>query len=564
VYRQGWRNHAPGISPGLARFLESRRIVLAPGDKGVRSIGAQFETPLVILMSVVSVVLLIACANVANLLLARAAARRREMAIRLALGAARRRLVRQLLIEGLLLSAAGGTLGLLLAIWSARGLVNVLPRAVLDVGPDARVLGFTILVSVLTTVVFGIVPALRATRPDITPVWKGPLADAWGSRARLGRLLASGQVAMSLLLLIAAGLFIRTLGNLRGLDAGFHGEHVLLASMNPNLSRYSSERTDVFYADLVDRVSALPGVQAATIADAPLLGSAYVDGFSVEPSTESAETSLRVVAPRFFETMSIAIRQGRDFTGGDDSRSPKVAIINETIARKFFAGTNPVGRRIGVAGSSGVEIVGVIADTRYRGLRQAVPNIVYLPIAQVPRGADRTVHIRTAGPPASIADAVRAQVRALDATLPVRIRPFTDLVDEDLAQERLIASLSGFFGVLALALTSIGLYGVIAYGVQRRTREIGIRMALGARRSTVLGMVLRDCLGVVAAGIAIGIPASLWLTRLVTRQLFGVEPADPSTIATMTLSIAGVAFLAAVVPARRASRVDPSTALRTE
>jgi predicted permease len=369
---------------------------------------------------------------------------------------------------------------------------------------------------------------------------------------------------MSLLLLIAAGLFIRTLGNLRGIDAGFHGEHVLLASMNPNLSRYSPERTGAFYTDLVDRVSALPGVQAASVADAPLIGGSYIDGFSVEPSTQSAETSLRVVAPRFFETMGIAIRQGRDFTRDDDSGSPKVAIINETIARKFFAGTNPLGRRIGVAESSGVEIVGIIADTKYRELRGTIPNTIYLPIAQAQVGGDRTVHIRTVGRPASVAAAVRAQVRALDKTLPVRIRPFAELVDEHLAQERLIAALSGFFGGLALLLTCIGLYGVIAYGVQRRTREIGIRMALGARRSTVLAMVLRDCAGVLAVGIAFGIPAGVWLTRLVSRQLYGVAPGDPATIAAMTASIAGVALLAALIPARRATRVDPTTALRAE
>ncbi len=561
VFHQGVKK-AAGLSPGLLRNLRQRRIAFMPGARGMPIIGEQFGAPLLILMTVVSLVLLIACANVASLLLARASARRKEIAVRIALGAGRFRLARQFFTESLVLSAAGGALGLLFGVWSARSLTGFLTNRVLQVSLDIRVLSFTLLVSVLTGLLFGAVPGLRAARVDLTPAFKGETApESPARRVRFGRFLVSGQVAVSLLLLIGAGLFIRTLANLRAMDAGFRGDHVLLATLNPGLSRYTPERSNAFWADLLQRVSALPGVRSASLADAPLLSWSYVDGVSIEGTAEQIEGSLRTVGPGFYETMGIPIRLGRDFSPDDHAGSAKVAIINETIARKYFAGRNPIGEPVGVAGAKR-QIVGVIADTKYRSLRESVPNTVYLPMAQAQTGAERTLHVRTFASPAGVAAAVREQAHAQDKNLPIEISLFTDLVDENLAQERLIATLSGFFAGLALLLTATGLYGVIAYSVQRRTREIGIRMSVGARRAEVLWMVLRDCLLLTGIGVAAGVPASFWLSRFVARQLFGVTPGDLATVAGAAAFLMAVAALAGYLPARRASRVDPMVALR--
>jgi predicted permease len=553
---------AAGLSPGLKRFLEQRRIAFMPGVKGMPGIDEQFGAPLLILMTIVSLVLMIACANVASLLLARGAARRKEIAVRLALGAGRFRLMRQFFTESLVLSAAGGALGLLFGVWSARALTGFLANRVLDVSLDLRVLSFTVLVSVLTGLLFGAAPGLRAAHVDLAPAFRGETAlESPGRRVRLGRFLVVGQVAMSLLLLIGAGLFIRTLANLRAMDAGFRGDRVLLATLNPGLSRYTPERGNAFCADLLQRVSELPGVRSASMADAPLLRGSYVDGISIKGATAPAEVSLRIVGPRFFETMGITFRLGRDFSPDDRAGSAKVAIINETIARKYFAGRSPIGEQVGVAGADR-QVVGVIADTKYRSLREEIPNTVYLPIEQAQTGAGRTLHVRTFGGPAGMAAAVREQARALDKNLPIEITLFSELVDANLAQERLIAALSGFFAGLALLLTATGLYGVIAYSVQRRTREIGIRMSLGARRAAVLWMVLRDCLLLAGIGVATGVPASFWLSRLVVRQHFGVTPGDLATIAAAAASLIVVATLAGYLPARRASRLNPMVALR--
>ena len=466
------------------------------------------------------------------------------------------------------LSLAGGLLGLLFAYWSAGALAGFLSKSVLDVAPDARILSFTLAVSILTGLLFGSAPAIQSTRPDLIPALKNETAVAApGRRLSLGNFLVAVQVALSLLLLIGAGLFVRTLGNLRSLDMGFRADHVLLVSLNLGLSRYTSERTASFYGGLLDRVNALPGVLSASVADSPLLGGAYVDGLSVEGHPASAGkdgVSIKVVTPRFLETMGIPLRQGRDFLARDRSGAPKVAIVNESIAREFFAG-NAIGKHVGLGGPTDMEIVGVIADTKYNGIRAPVPNTIYLPESQARTyGTDRTLHIRTLNDPASMAAAVRQEIRMLDKNLPVKLSRFSELVDENLVQERLIATLSGFFGGLALLLASVGLYGVMAYNVQRRTREIGIRISMGAGRLQVLWMVVRDALGLIAAGIALGLPAALAASRLVSSMLFGLTATDPATLlgAAGLLMVAGI--VAAFVPAYRASRVDPMVALRYE
>jgi len=557
----------------LVQMFRGMHMTLAPGDKGAGDLRDQFGKPLLILMTIVGLVLLIACANVASLLLARATARQREIALRLALGAGRTRLLRQLLTESMVLSIAGGLLGLLFSFWAVRVLVGFLNQSVLDVSPDARVLGFTLALSVLTGLIFGSAPAMQSTRPDLTSALKGEqLAATPGRRWELRKLLVAGQVAISLALLIGAGLFLRTLANLKNLDMGFEPRNVLLVPLNPGLSGYGPERIRSFYDELLERVQALPGVRSASVADSPLLGNRWFDGLVVEghtaPPNEGTGVAVKAVSPKFFETMGIAIRLGRDFSPQDQTGSPMVAIINETLARQCFAGQNPIGRHVGVGSlTPDLEVVGVIADTKYGGLRDPIPQTVYLPVsqAQLRRSAPRTLHVRVIDHSANIAPAIRNQIRALDKNLPVtEVQMLSDLVDRDLAQERLIAALSGFFAGLALLLVSVGLYGVIAYGVQRRTHEIGIRMSLGAEPGMVMRMVLRDCLGMVVAGATIGFPLGLWLSKLVASRLFGVSPGDPVTMTTATLLMLAVAALAGYVPARRASRVDPMMALRYE
>jgi predicted permease len=545
------------VSPGLRRFLEQRRIELASGARGDAGIRSQFQVPLFVLMAAVCMVLLIACANIATLLLARATAREREMAVRLAIGATRGRLVRQLLSESAVLSAAGGALGLLLGVWSANALTAFLTDRVLEVSLDLRILTFTIVASVAAAALFAVAPAFRATRMDLTVRSAGSFR-----RAGPGRLLIPAQVALSLTLLMGAGLFVRTLANLRALDKGFHGDDVVIATLDPGLSRYTPERAKVFFDELLERAARLPGVTAAAVADAPLLGGTYIDGVGIDG--KEIETALKLVGPGFFETMGVAVHAGRDFSAADSPQAPRVAIVTEAVARRYLGGRDPIGVRVTVDGAKDVEIVGVIADTRYRGLREATMNIVYLPIQQA-RAVDteRTLHARTTNIAATVA-ALRQLIGSMDGSLPSRVRPFAAVVDATLVQERLIAALSTCFAGLALLLTSIGLYGIIAHGVQRRTREIGIRMSLGARRGVVLWSVLRESLVLVAPGLCLGGILSFWLLRMVASQLFGISPADPATAAGAAVVLVAVAGFAGYVPARRASRLDPAVALRDE
>ena len=552
------------VAPGLRRFLQQRRIALAPGARGPFSIGEQFGRPLRILMATAAVVLLIACVNVAGLLFTRGMARRREIAIRLALGAGRRRVMRQLLMDSAVLAIAGSAAGLLVGVWSANALTTLLADRVLEVSLDRRMLVFTLLTSVITTVVFGLGPAMRSARTDLTPAFRAGLTSVRSGRP-LGRLLLPVQVALTLFLLVGAGLFVRTLVNLRTMDPGFRTDHVVVATVNPRLSRYSPERTRTFYAELLNHARALPGVQAAAVADAPLLAGTYVDGLSFEGSADNVAVSLKIVGPGFLDTMGIRLLAGRDFTASDDEQSPRVAIVNETVARRYFAGRNAVGQRIGVGTDPDTEIIGVIADTKYRDLRADIPNTVYVAMPQARfLDAERTLHVRTSSDPDEMIPAIRSQIRALDSAMPTKVRRFSDVLDATLERERLIATLCGIFAGLALVLTATGLYGTIAYSVQRRTREIGIRISLGAQRVGVVWMVLRDCLLVTVVGIAVGAPITLWLSGAVRAQLFGVSPHDPATAVAAAAGLLVVALLAGYLPARRASGVDPVVALRHE
>src|SRR5262245_866981 len=566
---------APGISPGLRNFLLKQRIELLPAGKGLSSLRSQFKQPLLILMGMVGLVLLIARANVANLLLARAATREKEIAVRLALGASRSRLARQLLTESLLLSLFGALLGLLFAFWVTDLLVNLAARSrfTLELQPDLRVLGFNLGVAVLTGILFGLAPAIQSTRPDLTSALKNeiPALASGGRRFELRKILVVAQVALSLLLLVGAGLFVRTLQNLERMDLGFRADKVLLLSMNPGLNRYKPDQARNFYAQLLERVKTLPGVQSASMTDMPLLGGAWVTGVSIEgyqsrPGQDMSTTAKRV-EPKFFETMGIPLLLGRDFADSDGAGAPKVAIINETLARSFWGNENPIGKRIGVESAGpDSEIIGVIKDTKYRYLKEQIPRTVYVPLAQREVRADeRVLHIRTTGEPKDLIAAIRREARALDKDLPVyNVKTFSELAAEGMSQERIVATLSSFFGLLALLLASIGLYGVMAYAVARRTREIGIRLALGAQSGAVIKLVIRQGMGLVAIGLVIGLAGALALTRFIAGQLYGVGATDPATFAVISLLLMTVALAACYLPARRATKVDPMVALRQE
>src|SRR5271157_4353852 len=560
------------------QFLKMWMDVL-PASKGRSDLRRQFTNPLWALMAIVALVLLIACSNVANLLIARATVRQKEIAVRLALGASRRRLVCQLLEESVLLSAAGGLAGLGLAVWMDRTLIGFLPLGVTPLTvsstPDGRVLAFTFAVAVLTGLVFGLAPALQATRPELAGTLKDQAGSVVGGTAvGLRKFLVVAQVSLSLLLLIGAGLFIQSLRNLKELNPGFHTENLLTFAMDPTLNGYKPERSLQFYRELTERMNALPGVKSATLAMVQVLdGSEWDQTVTVEGYTakqgENVDPHMQFISPRFFETMGIPVLLGRDFTIQDDKGAPMVAIVNEKFARRYFGGANAIGRHVGMGGNPGtktdIEIVGVAKDTKYESLREQIPYELYLPYRQVQFVVGMTAYLRTEAGPENMFSLLRRTVREVDSNVPVyRMRTLEQQVDKSLMSERLLATLSAIFGCLATLLAAVGLYGVMAYMVARRTREIGIRMALGASGGSVVWLVMREVLLLAVVGLAIGLPSAWALTRLVETQLFGIRPAGPLTMTVAALGIASVAALAGYFPARRATGIDPMQALRWE
>jgi predicted permease len=537
---------------------------LSPGGTGWTYLRQIFEKPLFVLMGMVGLVLLIACANVANLLLARGAARQGEIAIRLAIGAGRSRVIQQLLAESTLLSLIGAGLGLMLAWLSSHLLVDTMsnPRMqiVFDLTPNWHVLGFTTAVAIATGVLFGLTPAFRITAAGASPVLKKETHGL--SRTRLLSSLVIIQVALSLLLLIGAGLFVRTLQNLRSVEPGFRREGVLLAELEGRRSGVSAE--------LLERIRRVPGVVSASVSThTPLNGSTWSEPAVPRGQTLPQKDNAYFIGagPRFFETMQTPLLTGREFTEHDAKESPAVAIVNEEFARRHFPHENPVGQHLSaiVRGRrTDLEIIGMAKNTNLGGLRKLPPPTVYVAYSQLTGDYPTTLEMRASGSMAQVASALQKELQTQLPEAPIEIRALSAQVDASVVQERMMATLAGGFGALALLLACVGLYGLLNYTIARRTKEIGIRMALGAQRSRVIEMEVGSAARLVMLGIALGLPAAWVMSRWVKSMLFGLTPADPATIAGATVLLTGAALLAAYLPARRASRVDPMTALRHE
>jgi predicted permease len=548
-----------------------------PGARGENDVRRLYAGSLRMLMGLVSLLLAAACANVANLLVARGTLRRREIAVRLALGASRTRIVRQLLAESLVLACAGAALGVLLAWWSRDLLMALRPfgntTVVLDLPLDTRVLAFTVAVTVGTAMLFGLSPALRATRVDLNAAFQsGARTLGSGGRSRLSRGLMVVQIALSLVLLVSTGLFVRTLSNLQRVDAGFNRHGLVLFRIDAASAGYTRDQFTGLQARLQQRLEQLPGVRAATFSSTPLLSRVRQNKRIAVPGHTPASTAPPIVntnglALNFFKTMELPLLLGREFTEQDGGSAPKVAIVNQAFVRASFDGENPIGRSIVIPGyGDRVEVIGVASDARYTDLRSATPPTVYFPsLQQVDGNANFALRLAARQNEGAVFSAIRLAVREIDPALPVlNLRTQDEQIERLNGQELLFAKLSGLFGGMALLLACVGLYGLMSHAVLRRTGEIGLRMALGAVPGHVLRMILRESLTLVCLGIAAGFSAAFSAGRLVAAMLYDLSPADPFTYSAAEIVLTGVALLASMLPALRASRIDPVAALKIE
>lgn len=573
----------PDWSPEMQKdYLKNNNFNVQSASTGLSQTRGQYRVALLVLMTVVGLVLLIACGNIANLLLARATVRQREIAVRLSLGAGRGRIMRQLLTESILLSILGAASGLLFSQWSSQLLVRLLSTArdqvQLDLSLDGRVLAFTTGVAVLTGILFGLAPALRGTGFSPNSVLKENARGAIGSSSKfgLGKVLVVGQVALSLLLLVGASLFVRSLYKLLTLDAGFERENVLLVSTHIRETSFQKERRIALHQEILDRLRALPGVQSASsVAYTPLSGAGWNN--LIEPEGYQAKSKrdtiiwMNRISPRYFETMGTPVLVGRDFGSQDTENSPRVIIINESTARHFFSGQNPLGKIIRIAEGPRdkekvpFQVIGVVKDMKYRRLSEENSEAGYV-VARQDKDPSTSTHfaLRFAGNVDAFTPSVRTAIAGINRDISLEFRSFETQVNDSLAQQRLIAILSSFFGFLALLLAVIGLYGIMSYTVTRRQAEIGIRMALGAEQSSVRWLILRQSLTLIAVGLGTGLLLSIGLTKFVKSLLFGLTPTDPLSLTLASVLLFAVALLASYLPARRASHIDPMEALRYE
>ena len=561
------------------RFLDMR-ILLDDGAKGRQILQRDAQKPFLVLAGMVGLVLLIACANVANLLLARGAARQREIAVRMALGAGRWRLMRQFLVESLLLSLMGGVVGLIVAAWTVSGLVAAIPPSIGVLGLSAelnpRLLGFALALSALTGLLFGVAPAARATRLNLEAVLREQGSSVSGglSSVRFRKALVVSQIVLTTALLVGAGLFARSLNNLNRLDLGVRADHVIAFSIAPELNGYSPQRTIAFFDDLRQGIASLPGVRSVSAAEIPILtdsnqgSNVTIEGYQAQEN-EDMEVRHNRVGPDYFATMSIPLLSGREFAIGDGAGSPKVAIINEAMARRYFANRNPIGSHFAFGAGNlirpDIEIVGVVRDSKHATVREEKRPFAYLPYAQETDLGGITFYARTDQDVASIAPSLRREVERRDNNLPIyNLKTLRQQADESLFADRFLTTLSICFGSLAAALAAIGLYGVMAYTVTRRIREIGIRIALGATQGRVAWLIMREVALLAGAGLLAGAPLAFALGRAAESLLFGVKAGDPLVFVAAGLLLAFVALLGGYLPARRAAKVDPMVALRRE
>jgi predicted permease len=585
------------LAPGFRAILESelpilkfsanteKKYVAKPlkldsGAQGRLILQHDAEKPLLSLMAMVGLVLLIACANLASLMVARGEARQREIALRMALGASRWRLVRQLLTESLLLAIAGGVAGLLLASWTLGALVGSLRQNVEVLGLtarlDYRVLAFAIGLSILTGVLFGFAPAMRSSRADLQATLKdqGANVSEGRSNVRLRKLLLISQVALTAVLLATAGFFAQSLWNLKNTNLGIRTDHVVKFSVAPGLSRYSPEQTVALFDRTRENIAALPGVRSVMAAEIPLLadddsgGNITPEGYTIKPD-EDTHVLYNFVSANYFSTLEIPLLSGREFRESDSATSPKVTIVNETLVRTYFAGRNPVGLRIAFNAGNGVhpdiEIVGVVKDSKHTNVREVVRPFMYVPYAQEPALSEGTFYVRTAQDPTALVLTLRKLVHGIDANLPMfNVSTLAEQADESIYPDRLLTAFSLCLGLLAALLAAIGLYGVLAYVVARRTRELGIRIALGATKQNVAWLILREVVRMCGAGLVIGLAAAFGLGKLIESQLFGVKASDPRVFVVAGFLLTAVAMLAGWLPARKAASVDPMVALRHE
>jgi predicted permease len=587
LFRRAMNDEAMGLagtvldSPRERENRRQARLQLREGGQGLAALRERFSKPLWILMAAVGLLLLIACANVATLLLARAQFRQHEMAARLVLGARRLRLMQQLITEGVVLALAGGVLGIVLAFWASESLMALMRHMgtpiVLSVRPDLRVLGFTLAVSVFTAVLFGLIPAWRLVRTDmpsgLVPNMQG--AGKSAGRSHTTKALIALQVAASLVLMVGAGLLVRSLRNLKNFYPGFRTDHVLLFDVNARLLGYTVAQTNALYRRLIDQIDALPGIRRTSFSmDPPFSGgwgetAPTIEGYQPASGSAPLIAGINTLGPHYFEALETQVLLGRDFTAEDGANAIKVAIINKRMAHDIFGNTSPIGRRLSIPTFAGdkswYSIVGVVADAKSEDLREAVRPMIYVPTEQtvVPSGV--TFEVQTARDAAGEAPLVLRAVAQVDGRLSLSgMKTLNDQMDDSLVQERLVASLASLFGIIAVLLASVGLYGVMAYTVSRKTNEIGIRMALGSGRIQIAGLVLREALLMVLAGLALGIPAAMATAHLMRSQLYGLGPYDPMTMLFAVGMLMGVAVLACYPPATRAMRIDPMAALRYE